>query len=78
MMRKELFKKLYERLAEADVLNVYDVPEEEMETVVVEIAEQVFRDYLILQGDIAEQKERRRLWLLVTNLVKKYRMNVLN
>ena len=54
MMRKELFKKLYERLAEADVLNVFDVPEEEMETVVVEIAEQVFRDYLILQGDIAE------------------------
>lgn len=53
MNRKDLFNRLYNELLMADVLNIFDYnTQEDLNMEVMEIIEKVFRDFIIVQGDV--------------------------
>lgn len=52
MTRKELFAKLYVKLLQADVFDIMNYNcNDDLEKEVVSVIEEVFRDYLIIQGE---------------------------
>lgn len=53
MNRKDLFNRLYNKLLISEVFDVMNYScNDDLEKEVMEIIEEVFRDYIILQGDV--------------------------
>ena len=55
MNRKDLFNRLYNKLLTSEVLNIMDYnTQEDLNMEVMEIIEEVFRDVIIIQGEVLE------------------------
>ena len=55
MNRKDLFNRLYNKLLMSEVLNIFNYnTQEDLQMEVMEIIEEVFRDVLIIQGDVLD------------------------
>lgn len=55
MERKELYEKLYDKLLDADVLDINNFNSEtDLKKAVIEIAEDALKDYIILRGELVE------------------------